>query len=745
MLPPPDAEPSEMLVAVGRVLAPDLPLEEAMRRVTRLVTRAFGADMGGAYFLDAAREALAPLAGYHVPRDLMETFRQTPFPIARFAFLREARRTGEAVWTADYAGDPRFDQDFLASYRPRALLFVPTTLRGEMVGGLFLAWWTEARRFAPEELRLAAAVASQVSLTLEKADLIRRMQEQLRETEILAELAKSINAALDLEVVLQRVAEGARELTRGDQAVIALRDVATRTMRFRYWAGAAYEGYPALQIEPGKGSGGQVLATGRPFRTRHYAEDPRITKDYLESVEANRVIAQMVVPIKAEDRIDGLLYVENRSTREFTDHDEAILLRLADHAAIAIRNARLFEETDRRRRAAEGLAQVSRLLSETLAPDEVGQRIADSVRALLEAGRADLFRVVEDSGDLRVIAVSGAIAPVIPAGFVLSAWAGAAGRAVRDRRPVTTPDLLADPGIGVMPELRRGFEDSAHRAVAAVPLLIGRRVIGALAVRDRTGRRFDAEDVRLLESFADQAAIAFENARLFAALQAQAAELRAHRDRLRVLSAESAKAKEEEARRIGRELHDEAGQLLAAVHLAVHEMANDLPAARRGHAAKIQRLLDQIEEQLRRLSHELRPTILDNLGLQPALLFLAQGVTGRTGILVPVKGSTEGRLPLPVETAVYRIVQEALTNASKHSRATRVEVELRRKPQAVFCSIRDNGVGFDPERALRSADAPGLGLLGIQERLHALGGTLEIVSAPGQGTELRVSIPIEPD
>ncbi len=572
MLPPPDAEPSEMLVAVGRVLALDLPLEEAMRRVTRLVTRAFGADMGGAYFLDAAREALAPLAGYHVPRDLMETFRQTPFPIARFAFLREARRTGEAVWTADYAGDPRFDQDFLASYRPRALLFVPTTLRGEMVGGLFLAWWTEARRFAPEELRLAAAVASQVSLTLEKADLIRRMQEQLRETEILAELAKSINAALDLDVVLQRVAEGARELTRSDQSTIALRDAASQAMRFRYWSGAAYEGYPALRIEPGKGSGGQVLATGRPFRTRHYAEDPRITKDYLESVEANRVIAQMVVPIKAEDRIDGLLYVENRSTREFTDHDEAILLRLADHAAIAIRNARLF-----------------------------------------------------------------------------------------------------------------------------------------------------------------------------AALQAQATELRDHRDRLRVLSAESAKAKEAEARRIARELHDEAGQLLAAVHLAVHEMANDLPPARRGHAAKIQRLLDQIEEQLRRLSHELRPTILDNLGLQPALLFLAQGVTGRTGILVPVKGSTEGRLPLPVETAVYRIVQEALTNASKHSRATRVEVELRRKPQAVFCSIRDNGVGFDLERVLRSADAPGLGLLGIQERLHALGGTLEIVSAPGQGTELRVSIPIEPD
>lgn len=81
MLPPPDAEPSEMLVAVGRVLALDLPLEDAMRRVTRLVTRAFGADMGGAYFLDAAREALAPLAGYHVPRDLMETFRQTPFPL----------------------------------------------------------------------------------------------------------------------------------------------------------------------------------------------------------------------------------------------------------------------------------------------------------------------------------------------------------------------------------------------------------------------------------------------------------------------------------------------------------------------------------------------------------------------------------------------------------------------------------------------------------------------------------------
>ncbi len=201
-------------------------------------------------------------------------------------------------------------------------------------------------------------------------------------------------------------------------------------------------------------------------------------------------------------------------------------------------------------------------------------------------------------------------------------------------------------------------------------------------------------------------------------------------------------ALEEEAKRIAHALHDEAGQVLASVYLAVAEVARDLPSPAAERLSRIWDLLDQVDEQLRRLSHELRPTILDDLGLSHAIEFLAEGVAKRTGLLTTVKGSTEGRLPPVIETALYRIVQEALTNVTKHAQATGVTVELQREEERVRCSIRDDGIGFDMSSVTARRGQRGLGLIGIQERLNALGGTLQIDSSPGRGTQLLIQIPL---
>ena len=200
---------------------------------------------------------------------------------------------------------------------------------------------------------------------------------------------------------------------------------------------------------------------------------------------------------------------------------------------------------------------------------------------------------------------------------------------------------------------------------------------------------------------------------------------------------------EEEAKRIAHALHDDAGQLLSTVHLALDEFAHGLPPEARAGLHTVKELLDQIQEELRRLSHELRPTILDDLGLLPALEFLAVRVTKRSGLSITVQGSTEGRLAASVETAFYRSVQEALTNAARHAQATRVDVEIRHVEGAVLCTVRDNGVGFRVSTILSRRGDRGLGLIGIRERADALGGTLEIKSAPGQGTELLIAIPSE--
>jgi signal transduction histidine kinase len=198
---------------------------------------------------------------------------------------------------------------------------------------------------------------------------------------------------------------------------------------------------------------------------------------------------------------------------------------------------------------------------------------------------------------------------------------------------------------------------------------------------------------------------------------------------------------EQEVKRIAHTVHDEAGQLLVAAHLAIADVISATPKMR-GQLRRVARLLDQAEKRLRQFSHELRPTILDDLGLVPALRFLTDGISRRTGFPIRVISSLNGRLPAAVEIGLYRAVQEALTNVTKHSRARSVTIALRRKRRQILCTVEDDGVGFDPEAALSRNGKKGLGLIGIQERLNVLKGAFRIESQPGQGTKLSFTVPL---
>ena len=202
-------------------------------------------------------------------------------------------------------------------------------------------------------------------------------------------------------------------------------------------------------------------------------------------------------------------------------------------------------------------------------------------------------------------------------------------------------------------------------------------------------------------------------------------------------------ALEQEVKRIAHAVHDEAGQLLVVVYLALADISRELPPAIQDKMNDVTALLRQVEEQLRGLSHELRPTILDDLGLIPAVRFLTEGVSKRFGLSIQVESHLDFRLPASVETTLYRIVQEALHNVTKHAGAKNVWVAVDSDAKRIVCSIRDNGTGFDVATLLKQRGNRGLGLIGIQERLVALGGTLHIESEPGSGTRLLITIPRE--
>jgi signal transduction histidine kinase len=199
---------------------------------------------------------------------------------------------------------------------------------------------------------------------------------------------------------------------------------------------------------------------------------------------------------------------------------------------------------------------------------------------------------------------------------------------------------------------------------------------------------------------------------------------------------------EQEAKRIANALHDEAGQLLVAVYIALQDLCSDVPAVA-PHVLKVTQLLDQIEVQLRRLSHELMPALLNDLGLVPALKYLFEGLAQRSQLQISIDAVPEQRLPRRVETTLYHVAKEALHNVIKHARATAVWIRFQRKAGSISCHIRDNGTGFDPASIPGRRGEHGFGLIGMRERLSVVGGDLQINSANGCGTELVISIPAE--
>ena len=194
--------------------------------------------------------------------------------------------------------------------------------------------------------------------------------------------------------------------------------------------------------------------------------------------------------------------------------------------------------------------------------------------------------------------------------------------------------------------------------------------------------------------------------------------------------------REEEMRRLARELHDEASQMLVAAHLTLREVGDQLGPYARRSLERVHDQLREVEAQLRRIAHEMRPSMLDDLGLAAALVFLARGIEARHGLVVRVEGAIRERLAHDIELALYRAAQEAIHNAVRHANAKTVRVRLQRFDDRFQLTVTDDGCGFEPR--VRTG---GLGLRGIAERLEPLQGTLHILSAPGSGTELHIEVP----
>jgi signal transduction histidine kinase len=422
------------------------------------------------------------------------------------------------------------------------------------------------------------------------------------------------------------------------------------------------------------------------------------------------------VPVLLRGVAYGNLYLtEKEGGADFTDADQELVGLLATQAAVSIENARLYESATRWSRQLESLMQVSSAMARETSVDRLLELTAERLHDLLEAR---LVTVALPAGpeQVRIVAAAGEQADEV-LGELLPLHESKTGRVFERRRSERVDSVLDDP------EVDRVFTRRVDaRAGLWVPLLVQDRPIGVISAYDKLSApdaRFTDEDIRLAETFATRAAVAVELSE------------RVERDALRRVVA----AQELERQRLARELHDETGQALTSILLGLKQLDGESPEA----VAAVRELVVATLQDVRRLAVELRPKVLDDFGLLPALERLTQGFAEHTGISVDLEASalTE-RPPVEVETAIYRIVQESLTNVVKHAQAHSVSVVVTRSDGRIKAVIEDDGTGFEPE-TIRDG---GIGLLGMRERIELLDGSLTVESSERSGTTVAVEVPV---
>lgn len=279
----------------------------------------------------------------------------------------------------------------------------------------------------------------------------------------------------------------------------------------------------------------------------------------------------------------------------------------------------------------------------------------------------------------------------------------------------------------------RNAEEVDFGAPTVVPVLTNSRVEALLMLWNRSSRPFSDYEIRLFKSLSKQVVLAIQNARLFS-------ELRVNHERLQALSLHAVDVQERERRHIARELHDEIGQMLTGVKLSL-EMLRREPKAAEERLDHAQDLINDLMARVRELSLELRPAMLDDLGLVPALLWLFDSYSRQTGVRVAFEHTSEGeRYAHRVETAAYRIVQEALTNVARHAGCSDAWVRLSTANGLLRVQIDDRGRGFDAAGAMSAVRTAGLP--GMKERATLLGGQLSVSTAPGEGTRILALLPL---
>jgi nitrate/nitrite-specific signal transduction histidine kinase len=613
--------------------------------------------------------------------------------------------------------------------------FMDIPIRGENeVFGVFTICYDEVRAFGGRERRLFGALAQRAGLAVQNAQHFAAEQRRAEQFRVISEMGRALASILDIDSLLREIVRLIHQAFGYYHVGLAL--VEGDHVVYRVGAGKVWND-PTFKFAPNyfsvgmdgtmpEGITGWVAGRGEAVLVPDVSREPR----YLHLVGSD-TRSELAVPLKVAGKVIGVLDAQSERLNAFDESDVTVMQSLASQAAVAIENARLYENLGRQVAQLTALQETNRAVASTLERDALLELIMQQATSLLRATGGMINLVNWEKREDKVVASSGAGERFM--GSQSSLDHSLSGWVTLRNRPVISNQIGEDDRVA--PEARTWLAETGISSVALAPLTIKDRVAGTLVLLKEAGKGgFDSSDLDLLVPFADQAAIAIENARLYEEAQQLAAS--------------------QERSRLARDLHDAVTQTLFSASL----IAEVLPALWETDQAEGRQLLGELRQltrgalaEMRTLLVELRPASLVEADLGDLLQQLGESVSSRTGI--PVTVATEGcptpELPDEVHVAFYRIAQEALNNVVKHAKAKRADVRLRcsagcegdeegllRTHQfRVELRISDDGRGFDPTNI--SPNHLGLGIM--RERSQAIGAVLRIESQPGTGAVVEVA------
>ncbi len=607
-----------------------------------------------------------------------------------------------------------------------------------LLGGLAAGFFQQAR-----ETILVEQESIRGALITERKRAEEALRQRNRELTLLHRAGQTLTSTLDLDRVLNSVLEEVRRLSGVPICSVWLIDSEADELVCQQATGLQSEIMRGWRLAPGEGIAGWVARSGESLIVTDTRADKRHFKniDQQTGLELRSILS---VPLRVGENVVGVLEIVDAEVDRFTPADLALVEPLAATAAVAIGNAHLYQSAQRelaqRKRAEEAatqratqLALLNRIGSKIATVLELDSLLEEAARLVQESfgyHHVALFTMDREREELLLESIAGGFVSLFPPDHQLKFDQGMVGWVSRSGKTLLANDVSTNPYyFSLYPD------EIPTRSELSVPLRVDEDVVGVLDVQSLQLNAFDENDVMVMETLANQIATAIQNARLYEAE-------RAARERLRNLTGYLETAREEERTHIAREIHDDLGQALTALRMDVAWLTKQLPADKPRlveKASAMSGLIDSTLQTVRRIATDLRPGMLDHLGLVAAIEWQAQELAERARFDCELLlGDEDVVLDPDLATAIFRIFQETLTNIARHAEATKVCVKLEEGPDEVVLIVRDNGRGITKSQAFGSKS---LGLIGMQERARSWGGDVTFQAVPGQGTTVIMRIP----